>query len=343
MGGDIAWGGAWIFIAWYAYLYSGEPGILKENFESMLRYLDYLEKCHPDYFADNARYKDWLGLENTPGAIVENAWWHEAAVLVAKAAGALGRKEEQLRLETVAKKIAAEFHRRLFNAEKGYYGSGSQTSNVLPLYFGMVPNELRQSVFEKLVENIESRGRHLSTGITATKQLLELLCQFGREDLAFAIATTEDFPGWGYMKKHGATAIWEHWEHLTGMGMNSHDHPALANIASWLTKCLAGIRPDPENPSFGNIIIAPCFPDGLDWAKAELEISQGKIRSSWKREGKSIFLQLKIPGNCAAVLRINRHFKLLGSQKNVVNREKTPNGISGIHLKSGSFKLKIDA
>lgn len=304
MGGDVAWGCTWALIAWYVYLYTGDWRVLEQQFDATRRYLEFLERTYPEYFADNANYGDWLALEETPRAVVENAFWFETARVAARCAVVLGRDAEQQRWDKVARKIADEFHRRLFNAQKGEYGTGSQTSNVLPLRFGIVPEELRPTVFAKLVANIEKRGRHLSTGIHGAKHLLEVLCEFGRPDLALAIAGTEKFPGLGYMRARGATTIWEHWKLLTGRGMNSHDHPTFGSLVSWLMKCLAGIRPDPAAPGFRRILLRPEFPDGLDYARGELQTVRGIIRSGWRRAGENIRLEIRIPDGCSAALRV---------------------------------------
>jgi alpha-L-rhamnosidase len=177
--------------------------------------------------------------------------------------------------------------------------SGSQASQVLPLRFGLVPLEWQNGVFAGLVQNIERRGRHLSTGVTSTFALLEVLSGHGRPDLAFEIASTEEFPGWGYMRRHGATALWEHWEHLTGNGMNSHNHPAFTGIAAWMMKYLAGIRPSANAPGFRKAILAPVFPEGLDCAAGELHTPLGPIRTSWTREDSGIVFEAELPDGCS--------------------------------------------
>ncbi len=304
VGGDIAWCASSIFVAWSSYLYTGDLQILADHFPATRRYLDFLEQSYPDHFADNSNYGEHLSLEETPKAIVENAYWYEAARSASLAAAALGLEDEKNRFEAMARKIANEFHARLYDPEVGWYGSGSQASNALPLRFGIVPPELRPSVFEKLVENIERKGRHLSTGIVATKQLLEVLCEYGREDLAFAIASTEEFPGWGFMQKHGATTLWEHWEHLTGKDMNSHNHPVFGSIASWMMKYVAGIRPTPDGAGFQKVILAPVFPEGLDHASGELLTPLGLIRTSWKREGSGVVFEAHLPPGYTGTLRL---------------------------------------
>jgi len=290
--------------------------------------MDFLERTYPGHYADDANYGDWLSLEATPSAIPENTSWHGAVSITRQAAALLGRKDVCGRLEAVAQKIAAAFDRHLFDPRTGLYGTdlknastkprangwspdfsteeetGSQASQVLPLRFGLVSAERRDRVFAGLVENVRRRGGHLSTGVTSTQYLLEVLSDHGRPDLAYAIASTEEFPGWGFMRKHGATTLWEHWEHLTGNGMNSHDHPAFSGIAAWMMKHLAGIRPTAEAPGFRKAILAPCFPDGLDHVEARLEAPVGTLEIRWHRQGDCVEFTADLPAGCAGTFQL---------------------------------------
>ena len=330
MGGDIAWGTTSIFVAWQAYLHTGDRRVLEEHFPAILAYLAFLERTYPGFFADDANYGEWLSLEPTPSAIVENTAWYGSVSVAALVAAALGHEAERKRLEAVARQIADVFQRHHFDSSRGLYGTqlqtasveprangwepgfdrqsegGSQAAQVLPLRFGLVPPEWRERVFAGLVKNVETRKRHLSAGVSSNQYLLEMLSEWGRPDLAYAVASTEEFPGWGYMKNHGATTLWEHWEHLTGNGMNSHDHPAFTGIAAWMMKNIAGIRPDPEAPGFRRILFAPEWPSGLEWAHGELRTIHGIIRSDWRCEGDVVHLDLDVPDGCTARLRIGQ-------------------------------------
>ena len=303
-GGDIAWGCTWALIAWQLYLHTGDARILQKHFDSIQRYLDFLDRTYPDYFPDNANYGEWLALEKAPNALVEIVHWAETAQIAARSAAVLGLEQEHQHWKGVAGKLAAIFHQRFYNAEKGWYADGCQGAQAMPLRFGLVPESVRETVFQRLVENVESHGRHLTTGMIATRALLQVLSDFGRPDLAFAVASTKDFPGWGFMMAHEATSMWEHWQQRTGTAMNSHNHSTYGSIVGWLIKGLAGIQPVPEAPGFRKIRFAPGFPEGLDNAKGELKTLWGLVRSAWVRHGESIRLELEIPPDCSALLKL---------------------------------------
>src|ERR1035438_9533917 len=89
------------------------------------------------------------------------------------------------------------------------YDNGTQTSSVLPLYFGMIPEEYRPAVVQTLVRNIEQKSDgHVGTGLVGAQWLMRTLSDNGQADLAYKIATQKTYPGWGYMVEQGATTVW---------------------------------------------------------------------------------------------------------------------------------------
>jgi len=58
------------------------------------------------------------------------------------------------------------------------------------------------------------------------------------------------------------------------------------------------------NPGYKHIIIQPRPGGGLTYAKARLESMYGPIESGWKLDGKTITVDIEIPPNTSAILRI---------------------------------------
>ena len=80
------------------------------------------------------------------------------------------------RLTELQSKISPEFHDTFFNSSSGVYLSGLQTENALPLYLGVVPNSVRDSVLSKLLEDIQmTQKNHTTSGIIGIKYLMEVL------------------------------------------------------------------------------------------------------------------------------------------------------------------------
>ena len=67
---------------------------------------------------------------------------------------------------------------------------------MLPLAFGMVPDELRALVFARLVDKIENETKgHIGTGLIGGQYLMRVLSDNGRADLAYTIAPRCDARG----------------------------------------------------------------------------------------------------------------------------------------------------
>ena len=367
MGGDVAWGCATILIPWDVYLHSGDRRVLEQHWESMHRYMEFLDLSYPTHLVDNSIFGgDWLATEETPHQLTHTGFLLLSARITARTARILGKPVEAKRWENLERETMCVFQQSFFNPATGQYGNAqhfsqtklildsndnpknkdkscsSQFANAFALYLGVVPEDLRVAVFAKLVANIELRQRHLSTGVLGTKYLLETLCEGDRADLALAVISATDCPGYGFMRDHQATTLWEHWSLKTGSGMNSHDHPWMASISAWMMKCLAGIRPTAEQPGFRQIRFVPQFPEGLQFASGEIETPHGLVSSSWKRSNETMRLELRVPDGCSGNLFLPTGWRL--KKHNVLSSVESASDISldGILLAGGTLAIMLE-
>ena len=125
--------------------------------------------------------------------------------------------------------------------------------------------------------------------------MLDVLSEFGREDIAFTLMNQRDYPGYGYLLEKNATTLWEYWD-----GKLSHCHPMYGSVIRWFFKGLAGINPDPEKPGFKNIIIKPLISGDLTYVSAGYKSVYGQISSSWSIEDNVFKLNVEIPSNTSA-------------------------------------------
>ena len=367
MGGDVAWGCATILMPWDVYLHSGDRLVLEQHWESMQRYMEFLDLSYPMRLVDNSIFGgDWLAAEETPHQLAHTGFLLLSARLSARIARVLGKTAEAKCWEKMEQETLGVFQQCFFDPATGQYGNAkhfsqtkltldsndnpknkdmsgnSQFANAFALYLGVVPENLRAAVFAKLVANIESRQRHLSTGVLGTKYLLETLCEGGRLDLAMAVISATDCPGYGFMREHQATTLWEHWVHKTGNGMNSHNHPWMASVSAWMMKYLAGIRPTAEHPGFRQIRFAPQFPEGLQFADGKIETPHGTVSSSWRRKDEGVRLELRLPDGCSGNLSMPSGWRL--KEHEGVSSEKSASDIpaDGISLSGGMHTIMLE-
>ncbi|KXB01217.1 hypothetical protein AKJ41_02335 [candidate division MSBL1 archaeon SCGC-AAA259O05] len=331
--GDPGWGSCYVLLPWFLYLYYGDTRVLERHYEGMKRWVDYMKGrskvnllrytyygdwCPPEdscLSADESPAEDSPGAhvgagaypKNTPGILVSTWWYYYSAMILSEIAKILGKTDDMHEYSELADEIEKAFNDEFLNEEEGIYAEGSQTSLVLPLFLQMVPKGLEEKVVGKLVENIrEEHNGHLDTGIVGTKYLLPVLSEYGREELAYNLATQKSYPSWGYMIENGATTIWERWEYKTGGGMNSHNHPMLGSISEWFHKYLAGIRPDSSAPGFKRVRIEPSFVEDLDFVSDSVETPRGPVKSIWKKNSGSIHLKVSIPVNGEAEIKLHK-------------------------------------
>ncbi|MDY7109841.1 MAG: family 78 glycoside hydrolase catalytic domain [Planctomycetota bacterium] len=297
------WGDAVIVIPWTLYRFYGDTRIVERHFDTMRGWVDYMRAQARGDLYEREGYGDWVAVEPSPTKPISAAYFYLSTVLLSRMAGAIGRDDEAGEYETLAARIRKAFNERYFDPSKGMYEGGTQAGNTIPLAFGLVADDHRDSVLRTLVRDIETHDNHLTTGFLGTGYVLPLLTAMGRHDLAWRIVTQRTYPSWGYMIEQGATTMWELWNGDTaGPHMNSHNHFALGSVGQWFYEALAGITIDDAQPGFQRFAIRPRPAEGLHWARAEHRSVHGLIRSAWRRteENGRFELDVTVPANTSA-------------------------------------------
>src|SRR5690606_19748964 len=247
---------------------------------------NYGDWCVPPVDPELIHSKD--PARQTDKTLLASSYFFHDLRLMECYAGLLGKTNDASRFNKLAEQMKAAFNEKFLKRDLGQYDNGSQTSCVLPLAFGLVPEDFRERVFARLVDKIENETHgHIGTGLIGGQYLMRVLTDNGRPDLAYTIASQKDYPSWGYMVSKGATTIWELWNGDTAdPAMNSGNHVMLVgDLVIWLYENLAGIKSDPEQPGFKHIIMKPELVGDLKFVKASHRSPYGWIRSEWHRDG----------------------------------------------------------
>jgi alpha-L-rhamnosidase len=297
--GDPAWASGYPLMAWYSWQRFGDRRVLERHFEGMRRWADFLSTQASGDLIDYSYYGDWVALEPTPGPLVSSVYYYVSVDTVAKAAQALGRREEEAKYRALAERIRAAFVKRWPPSDT------TQTASVLPLWFGITPAGEERHVLQDLVNRIiYGSNAHLTTGIHGTKYVFPLLTRHARSELAYDLLTAEDYPSFGYMLSKGATTFWEIWQHRTGPRMNSHNHPAFAAAGAWLVEGAAGINVDPSGPGYARVRVEPQILRDVQWASASVDTPRGEVLCEWKRVDGGAEIRVKIPVGSTASIHI---------------------------------------
>jgi alpha-L-rhamnosidase len=279
-----------------------------------------------------------------PSELISTAYYYHFLELMMQFSQVAGHEEDYKEFEVLAEPIKVAFHQKFYKentagtaagnkneplnesghknqddtentrstgqhgsdeAAKGYYGTGSLTDNIIPLYFGMVPKAKIQEVFKHIVYTVEVTNKgHLSNGLVGIQWLMRCLNDYGRPDLAYRIATQKSYPGWGYMIENGATTIWELWNGNTAHPkMNSQNHVMmLGDLLIWYFENLAGIKA--ASPAFEQILMKPELISGLDHVNAGYHAVYGDIKSNYTRTATTFKWNISIPPNTRAMVYV---------------------------------------
>lgn len=317
-GDNVTWPGTYINVADMLYNQYGDKKVLEEHYPSMKKWIKYMEINYlEDGLMTRDKYGDWCVPPESPelihsrdprrktdGVLLASAYYIRLLKLMKKFAGIIGAGQKDIRYyEELSGDMTEAFNRQFFDKDTYSYDNNTVTANLLPLAFGITPEDLREKVFENMVHTIEkTNNSHISTGVIGTQFLMRTLTEYGRADLAFRLASNTTYPSWGYMAENGATTIWELWNGNTAKPeMNSQNHVMLlGDLLIWYYEDLAGIKSDPRAPGFERIVMKPAFPDGLDHVDASYQSVRGLIKSSWKKKGSRLEWQITIPPNTTA-------------------------------------------
>jgi alpha-L-rhamnosidase len=295
-----AWDAAFFVIPAHLREYVGDERVLTDRYERMKLYLDFVGKRSPDHIVKFG-LGDWCPPKGgsqghrCPRDLTGTAYYAVFARMTAQVAGLLGRTDEQAQYERLARTVTDAFNRQFLDRETGTYTGDTQTSLACALFQRLVPDDMRDRVFARLVADVEAHDRHIDCGILGTKYTLNVLTDRGRSDLAYAMATQTDFPSWGLWIKQGATTLWENWN-----GAASHNHVMFGDISAWCYKALAGIRPNAECPGFRRFTLQPDVVGDLTEVSAWHRCPYGRIVSEWRRDGDRFAWHVVVPPGTVA-------------------------------------------
>ncbi len=292
-----AWDSAYPIVVGDLYRYRGDRAMVEKHFEHLKRYVDGLAKLTKDGVVPFDSLGDWVPWSTeTPSQVTSTAFLCLDATIVAKLAKVLGNSIDVEKYTDLAAATKKAFNDAYWDEAKGVYSNGSQCALSTALYYGLVPEDRKERVFNALVADVERQG-HIDTGIIGAKNVLRVLSEGGRTDLAYKIVARKEQPGWGWWIEQGATTLWEDWK-----GESSLNHIMFGDVSNWFIQWLAGIGLDEGSPGFRRFFIRPQPVGDLTWAKATHESPYGEIASSWKKDGKRFHLSITVPPNCTATV-----------------------------------------
>lgn len=307
--------------------FSGLSSEFTDFYEELQRYFrnEMAELEFSDYLVDSFFGGDWNSPDGNGapegGTLSGTCYEYFSFRTMAEMCRKYGKPEDAQLYESYANRIRDSINEKCFlgdeyqTARKQYHpawgpppwdGKGKapldvgyrQTSNLLPLAFGIVPEESRDAVKERLSREIEKNGNHFNSGYVGLKYLLTTLSDLGYLEQAYEVATQHSYPSWGWWIDQGATTCWEQW----GTFSRSYDHYFLAaGPEDWFRETLAGIRD--QKDGFKTFTIRPQIPEKLQYFSMTSDTPRGTVSSRWEKTASGLQITVEIPvGSTAQVI-----------------------------------------
>ena len=300
------WGSAVVLSPWTAYEYTGDRALLADSYEAMARYVAYLRSRLQDNMLSYG-LGDWYDIgPNPPGesqltskGLTATAIYYQDLATLSQIAQLLNKSADAQSFQKEADAVRSTMNSHLLHPDTGLYDRGSQTANAMALALGIVPDDLRATVMNSLVENIREHGNHVTTGDIGFHFEVRALTDGGRSGVLNDLLSRTDSPSYGYQLAKGATTLTEAWDTNKD---SSQNHFMLGHAEEWFYRGLAGIDFDLSRPLTSRIVIRPSLVAGTGEAFARYDSVLGKIVSRWSRSATEVTLDVTIPPGSSATV-----------------------------------------
>lgn len=247
--GGTLWGSAGIVVAWETYRQYGDVALLKEHYDAMKRYIQFLEtKVEKETgILNEGPLGDWLSPENNKNdnTLFWMTYYAYDLEIMGKVATLLGKSDDAAQFVKRQNEIKAAFNdiyvdkathktiksgvktasmgppnqqQQVQKSDKGQL-IDTQASYAIPLALGLFNDENRPFAARYLNEAIERKNKDdggierppysLMTGFIGTASITDALSENGNPATAYRLLQQQDYPSWLYSVVNGATSIWE--------------------------------------------------------------------------------------------------------------------------------------
>lgn len=268
-GGPGGWGSAIVLVPYAHYRLFGDKEILRKYFPNMLAWISCMRSFCENGLVVREREGGWcLGdwctpqRPEIPEPLVNTFYFVRCMQIAARIAKIL---DEKVDLDKSIEEGKNAINRAYYEPKNGEYRQNVQGANVFAMLIGLGDERTKAKTLEKY-----RATKQFDTGIFGTDLLCEWLVREGEIQLLYDMLTGEAFPSFGYMRKKGATTLWEGWR-----DEGSLSHPMMGGCVKQLVYGILGVKAD---DGFRNIELAPQYIEGIGFVEAELRTERGVIR-----------------------------------------------------------------
>ncbi len=314
-------------IVYMLFRYRGDREALKAAYPYLKKHLSYIYgKKDPTDGLIGYGLCDWAGPfpssnhAPTPVKLSDTLLAIKFYRIAEYAATELGFSDDSEAFYEKEKELTSAFKIKYLD-ENGRCRVNEQTALAMIISLG-VYDEL-SPLKEQLCEQIKLYDFHHHCGMLGMQYLFDALDICSLSDYGYRILTADGHPSYKQWITDGATTMYERWSNL-----ESNNHHMFSCVLAWFNKTLVGLRLDDTENAFKKAVISPAFIESLDFCKGKYRTASGDYCVCWKREKDGIKLDVSVPENSTAILRLRGYGF---SDKNKGERE----------LNSGSYSFKV--
>jgi alpha-L-rhamnosidase len=338
--GNTAWSDAGVIVPWVMYERSGDAGVLDRMYDSMRRYLRYLEADQTHGLRFAGRYGDWVSLgARTDKMFIGTAYLAYVADLFTRIAALVGKSADEQHSRDFADMVREAFQRQFVDGD-GRLLVETQTSYAMALGFQLLPESVRPAAGERLAELVHAADTHLGTGFLGTPLVLPALSDNGQHELACRLLRQDTYPSWLFEVRQGATSIWERWNGWTpeqgfySPRMNSFNHYAFGAVGDWMYRYLAGLNP--VAPGYRRTSLHPRPGAGFTAAQATHTSLYGTHACGWRIDDGKLHVDAQVPANTSATVVLP-----VASLDGVVVNGQPVSSLGNAHASAGEVSIEV--
>jgi alpha-L-rhamnosidase len=281
-------------------------------YEPLKRYLEYTATKADASGLVKHGLGDWVPVNRShmPSTeLTSSCYYYQALRIASEIAKVKGLMADSKMYDSLAQRTRDGINKKYYKGN-GIYDNGGQTAQAFPLAHGIVEASEYNAVAAKLVESVLKTDCHVDMGLLGTKYVFRTLSMIGRTDLAFKMLVNPTYPSMVEWIKKGGTTLYEDWT-----DQSSRNHIMFGDFMAWAYQYLAGIRLAETKDStsavqlvssraFKHFTVEPQIIDALTYVDAAFDSPYGKIASSWKRDGKKVILNVTVPPDTTATIKL---------------------------------------
>lgn len=296
-----AWDGVLVELPYRMYQYYRDEQILKDNISAILKYLAFAEGKRDERglvdfgMGDREQtYSDESSDFDTPTVVTNTLIFIELCQKTEKMLAVLGEEKERVRICALKNGLIGAFKKHCIN-EYCKVVPFTQTGQALAIDVGIFEGEEKDYAVAQLVWLVQSCGLKTRAGAIGVRVLFNVLSENGYPELAYKMAMSEEYPGFLYPVKQGATSLWESpiclsetancLERKIGIRLPSFNHHWFGSVSAWFVKYVIGFKLS-EDLSDAEVTLVPAFVDELKYATARISCRGTEFSIGWKHIGR---------------------------------------------------------